>query len=77
MDFHAQKDNHVQFAKMTCSDGNSIFLNTKYITSYGYLKNRDKTFVSVLSESEEMLFPGNQTAEIRMAINCDNSLYRE
>ncbi len=61
---------HAQFAKMTFNNGNSLFLNTEYITSYGYLKDRDETVVSVLSEAKEIYFPGDQTEEIRNSFNC-------
>ena len=63
-------DHHAQFAEMTFDDGDSIFLNTEYITSYGYSKDQDKTVVSVLSVPSEIYFPGDQTEEIRMAFNC-------
>lgn len=63
---------NAQFAEMTFKNGNSMFLNTEYITSYGYLKDRDETAVSVLSEAKEIYFPGNQTAEIRSAFNRIN-----
>jgi hypothetical protein len=65
-------NHHVRFAEMTFSNGNSLFLNTEYITAYGYLKDRDETVVSVLSEAKEVYFPGDQTAEIRSAVNCIN-----
>lgn len=48
---------NAQFAEMTFKNGNSMFLNTEYITSYGYLKDRDETAVSVLSEAKEIYFP--------------------
>lgn len=63
---------NAQFAEMTFKNGNSMFLNTEYITSYGYLKDRDETAVSVLSEAKEIYFPGDQTAEIRSAFNRIN-----
>lgn len=63
---------HAQFAKMTFNNGNSLFLNTEYITGYGYIKDQDKTVVSVLFEAKEVYFPGDQTAEIRSAFNCIN-----
>jgi hypothetical protein len=66
-------NHHVRFAEMTFGNGNSLFLNTEYITSYGYLKDQDKTVVSVLSEAEEIYFPGDQTAEIRSAFKCINA----
>lgn len=59
-----------QFAKMTFNNGNILFLNTEYITAYGYLKDRDETVVSVLSEAKEIYFPGDQTDEIRDSFNC-------
>lgn len=65
-------NHHEQFAEMTFNNGNSMFLNTEYITAYGYLKDRDETVVSVLSEAEEIYFPGDQTAKIRIAFNCIN-----
>lgn len=63
---------NAQFAEMTFKNGNSMFLNTEYITSYAYLKDRDETAVSVLSEAKEIYFPGDQTAEIRSAFNRIN-----
>lgn len=63
-------NHHAQFAEMKFNNGNSLFLNTEYITSYGYLKDRDETVVSVLSEANAIYFPGDQTEEIRMAFNC-------
>ena len=65
--------NHpAQFAEMTFNNGNKLFLNTEYITAYGYLKDRNETVVSVISEAKEIYFPGDQTAEIRSAFNCIN-----
>ena len=61
---------HAQFAEMIFNNGNSMFLNTEYITSYGYLKDQDKTVVSALSEAKEIYFPGDQTEEIRNSFNC-------
>lgn len=63
---------NAQFAEMTFKNGNSMFLNTEYITSYGYSKDRDETVVSVLSEAKAIYFPGDQTAEIRSAFNRIN-----
>lgn len=53
---------------MLPNDG-SMFLNTEYITGYGYSKEQDKTVVSVLSEGAPVFFPGDQTAKIRNAFN--------
>ena len=68
-----EMNHHTRFAEMIFNNGNILFLNTEYITSYGYLKDRDETAVSVLSEAKEIYFPGNQTAEIRNALNCIKS----
>ena len=59
-----------KFAEMKLDNGNSMFLNTGYITSYGYLKDQDKTVVSVISEQKEIYFPGDQTEEIRNSFDC-------
>ena len=61
---------HDQFAEMKFTNGASMFLNTEYITAYGYIREQDKTAVSVLGEGREIYFPGDQTAEIRNSINC-------
>ena len=66
-------NHHEQFAEMTFNNGNRLFLNTEYITAYGYLKDRDETVVSVLSEAKEIYFPGDQTVKIRNAFNCINA----
>ena len=63
-------NHHAQFAEMKFSNGNSLFLNTEYITAYGYLKDQDETVVSVLSEAKAVYFPGDQTEEIRISFNC-------
>ena len=63
-------DKHDQFAMMDCDDGGHMYINTEYIKAYGYIKDRNATFVSVLGELEKIYFPGNQTQEIRLSINC-------
>lgn len=60
----------LQLAEMLLSNGEKIFLNTEYITSYGYIKEQDKTFVSVLGEKDERYFVGDQTQEIKFSFNC-------
>ena len=59
-----------QFARMVFENGENMFLNTEYITAYGYLKEQDKTVVSVLSEGKEIYFPGDQTQKITDSFNC-------
>lgn len=66
-------NHHAQFAEMTYDNGNSLFLNTEYITSYGYLKDQDETVVTVLSEAKEIYFPGDQTEKIRNSFNCTDA----
>lgn len=61
---------HEQFAKMVFENGESMFINTEYITAYGYMKEQDKTVVAVLGEGKEIYFPGDQTHEIRVSFNC-------
>ena len=55
---------------MVFENGENMFLNTEYITAYGYLKEQDKTVVSVLGEGKEIYFPGNQTQEITASFGC-------
>lgn len=57
----------LQFAEMKFENGESMYLNTEYITAYGYLKSEDKTVVSILCERKEIYFPGDQTEEIRVS----------
>ena len=61
---------HGQFAEMKFTNGAIMFLNTEYITAYGYIREQDKTCVSILGELKEIYFPGDQTVEIRNSINC-------
>lgn len=63
---------HAQFASMKFKNGETMFINTEYITAYGYIKEQDKTFVTVLGEGKEVYFPGDQTEEIRVSFNCIN-----
>ena len=60
----------LQFAKMVFENGEVMFLNTEYITAYGYIKEEDKTVVSVLGEGKEVYFPGDQTQEISNSFDC-------
>ena len=59
------------FAEMKFENGAIMNLNTRYITAYGYIKEEDKTVVSVLGENKEIYFPGDQTHEIRVSINWE------
>lgn len=61
--------NHNQFAMMRFENGEPMYINALYITSYAYLREEKKTVVSFLGESKEVYFPGDQTKEIRFAIN--------
>ena len=60
---------HEQFAKMSFTNGESMFVNTMFVTGYGYLKDRNETVVSVLGEGREIYFPGDQTSKIQDAFN--------
>jgi len=62
--------NHAQFAKMTFENGEVMLVNTQYITAFGYIKGQDKTVIAILGEGKEVYFPGNQTHEIKSALNC-------
>lgn len=59
-----------QFARMVLENGETMYLNTEYITAYGYLKEQDKTVVVVLGEEEGNYFPGDQTQEIMDSFAC-------
>lgn len=59
---------NAQFAEMKFTNGERMFLNTEYITAYGYIREQDKTCVSILGETKEIYFPGDQTTEIRNSI---------
>ena len=61
---------HAQFASMKFANGETMFINTEYITAYAYVKERNETVVSVLCENQEVYFPGDQTEEIRASFNC-------
>ena len=60
---------HGQFASIKFANGETMFINTKYITAYAYVKERDETVVSVLCENQEIYFPGDQTEEICSSYN--------
>ncbi len=60
---------HNQYAKIKVKNDVSMYVNTDYITVYGYLKDDDKTVVSILGEQNSVYFPGDQTGEIENAIN--------
>ena len=61
--------NHDQFAIMRFANGEPMYINALYITSYAYLREEKKTVVTVLGEGKEVYFPGDQTKEIHSAIN--------
>ena len=61
---------HAQFAEMKFENGETMMINTQYITSYAYIKSEDKTVVSVLCEAKEVYFPGDQTQEIKVSFDC-------
>ena len=60
------------FAEMTLINGDSMFVNTKYITAYRYIKDLDETAVALLSEKVPVNFPGDQTVKITNAFNYIN-----
>lgn len=55
---------HDKFVKMKFENGGSLFVNTEYITSFGYLEEHDQTVVTVLGEGKEIYFQGDQTNEL-------------
>lgn len=61
---------HAQFAEMKFDNGETMMINTQYITAYGYIKSEDKTVVSFLCEGKECYFPGDQTHEIKVSFDC-------
>ena len=59
------------FAEMKIENGEIMYLNTRYIIAYRYIKEQDKTAVGMLGESNDFYFPGDQTHEIRASINWE------
>lgn len=60
---------HYQYAQMKVKNGGTVYVNTQYVTAYGYAEARDETIVAVLGEKDPIYFPGDQTEEIRKSIN--------
>ena len=58
-----------QFAMMRFENGEPMYVNAQYITAYAYLREDKKTVIAVLGEGKEIYFPGNQTKEIKRAID--------
>ena len=63
---------HDQFAAMKFDNGEIMYINAQYITSYAYAKENDETLIAVLAEGKELHFPGDQTHEIYVSINSMN-----
>lgn len=55
---------HDKFARMKYKNGESLFVNTEYITAYGFIKEQDQTVITVLGEGKEIYFPGDQTNKL-------------
>lgn len=52
------------FISMELEGGGIININTKYITTYAYLKEDDRTAVTLLLEAMPLYFPGDQTHKL-------------
>lgn len=55
---------HDKFARMKYKNGESLFVNTEYITAYGFIKEQNQTVITVLGEGKEIYFPGDQTNKL-------------
>ena len=55
--------------KMDFENGESMYMNAKYITAYAYSKEKDKTVVAMIGEGQPLYFPGDQTEKISMAFH--------
>ena len=62
---------HEQFAMMRFANAESMYINAQYITAYAYLREDKKTVITVLGEGKEIYFPGDQTKEIKRALDSD------
>ena len=60
---------HDQFAMMRFENCEPMYINAQYITAYAYIREKNKTVVTVLGEGKEIYFPGDQTKEIKRAID--------
>ena len=61
--------NHDQYAMLRFENSEPMYIKALYITSYAYIREQNKTVVTILGERKELYFPGNQIKEIHSAIN--------
>ena len=62
-----------QFAMMRFANAEPMYINTQYITAYAYIREEKKTVIAVLGKGKEIYFPGDQTKEIKRAIDSNVS----
>lgn len=52
------------FISMELEGGGIININAQYITTYAYLKEDDRTAITILLEAMPLYFPGDQTHKL-------------
>lgn len=59
------------FAVINHKDGSPMYINTRFITSFTFIEEKNETGITVLGETKGIHLPGDLTDEIKRAIKED------
>ena len=64
-------ENCKHFVAINHKDGSPMYINTRFITSFTFIKEKNETGITVLGETKAIHLPGDLTDEIKKAIKED------